>query len=265
MSTTRSVEATGATIEEAIQIGLDELQVSRESVIVEILEESSRGILGLGSRLARVRLTTAARPRVELPSEPEPPKAPEKQRRPPAPRHENQEVEEEDDDLGFTSTAISESDLNEDARIGREKLAKLLELMELEAEVIVERSGEGEDSIVVLQIQSEDAGSLIGRKGETLTSLQYLVRLIASHDLQRRVNFVVDAGGYKAKRIETLRKLAIRMADQAVERHRTVRLEPMPPHERRIIHMALRKRSDVTTKSVGEGNFRKVTIIPQHN
>ena len=118
------------------------------------------------------------------------------------------------------------------------------------------------EKVIVLQIQGDDLGNLIGRKGETLSSLQYITRLMVSHSLQRRVNFVVDAGNYKSKRAETLRRLAERMANKAVEKNRSIKLDPMPPHERRIIHVTLRKRDDVTTKSVGEGDFRRVTIIP---
>jgi spoIIIJ-associated protein len=104
---------------------------------------------------------------------------------------------------------------------------------------------------------------LIGRRGETLAALQYITRLIASRELQHRANIVVDVGGYKMKRSRTLRDLAIRMADQAVQNKRVITLEPMPPYERRIIHLTLRDRTDVQTKSIGEGSSRKVTIIPK--
>ena len=82
-------------------------------------------------------------------------------------------------------------------------------------------------------------------------------------ELQRRANVIVDVDGYKARRANMLKGLAQRMADQAIEKERTVTLEPMPPHERRIIHLALRDREDVETRSVGEGVGRKVTIVPK--
>lgn len=265
MSTTRSVEITGSTIEEAIDTGLQELLVSRESVIVEILEEPSRGILGLGAKQARVRLTTAARPKTEEVAAPKFVESPPRYQPAPSKRRDEEEEEEEDFFAPAEVKIIDEADLTDDARAGRDKLKKLLDLMEIEAEVVVEGSQDAtdEEATLVLQIQGDDLGGLIGRKGETLSALQYLTRLITSHELQRRVSFVVDAGGYKAKRAETLHRLAERMANQAVERQRTVKLEPMPPHERRIIHVALRKREDVTTRSVGEGDLRKVTIIPR--
>jgi spoIIIJ-associated protein len=93
--------------------------------------------------------------------------------------------------------------------------------------------------------------------------LQYLTRLIAGRDLQHRAEFIIDVENYKGRREMLLRKLAFRMAKDAVRRNRTVELEPMPPHERRVIHMALKNRDDVYTESIGEGNHRKVTIIPK--
>jgi spoIIIJ-associated protein len=106
---------------------------------------------------------------------------------------------------------------------------------------------------------------LIGRRGETLTALQYITRLIASRELQRRANIVLDVEGYKSRREQMLRRLANRMADQAIQLGRTVSLEPMPPYERRIVHLALRDHPEVTTQSVGEGDRRKVTIIPRRH
>lgn len=250
MSENRTVEVAGANIEEAIEEGLRQLQVSRESVIVEIIEEPRGGFLGMGSKEAIVRLTTAARPRSELPP---PREEPENMGITPMPKTRDAKDEEIDDDL----------------RIGRDKLQELIDLMGFEdAEVAVEISepvDDEEDETFVLQVRGDDLRQLIGRRGDTLSALQYISRLIASRDLQRRASFVVDVAGYKSRRALKLYQLAHRMANQAVERRRTVKLEPMPPHERRIIHMALRQRGDVTTNSVGEGKYRKVTIIPRRS
>ena len=249
MSETRSVEVSGADIEEAIETGLKELQVSRESVIVEILEEPSRGLLGLGSRMATVRLTTAARPRSETAAVLSP----------------------DDGIIILPKTRIpAEEELSDDIREGRDQLITLLEMMDVvdDVSVTVEvtESGEAEeDRTYVLQVRGDDLRALIGRRGDTLDALQYITRLISSRDLQRRANFIVDVGEYKHKRALKLYQLANRMANQAIERGRTVKLEPMPSHERRIIHMALRNRGDVTTTSVGEGRYRKVTIIPREH
>ncbi len=275
MSETRSVEATGANIEEAISAGLEELQVSRESVIVEVLEEPSRGLLGLGSKMALVRLTTAARPR-PLMEEDAPNAAPELDAELP----DEDEVEDDEDDTQARPPkrtpqawqpfpepqTVPPEDYQQEILVGKAKLEELLALMTIEAEVQVQTSfsdGDNDDETQVLQIVGDDLSNLIGRRGDTLTALQYITRLIASRDLQRRAKFVVDAGEYKANRAEKLYQLANRMANQAVERRRVVNLEPMPPHERRIVHMALRHRDDVSTSSIDEGRYRKVTIIPR--
>jgi spoIIIJ-associated protein len=104
---------------------------------------------------------------------------------------------------------------------------------------------------------------LIGHKGETLAALQYVTRIIAAKRLGKAVNIVVDVENYKGRREEQLKRLAKRIAEQAVQQGRTLSLEPMPPNERRIIHIALRDRSDVSTESTGEGRARKVTVIPK--
>jgi spoIIIJ-associated protein len=274
MSETRSVETTAADIETAIEIGLAQLDVARESVIVEILEEPSRGILGLGARQARIRLTTAAPPRYQAPPaatpepEPEPAPAPAAAEPRPAParpapqaRREEPEEEEQDD----RAAPVPEDELDDDARVGRATLQELLGKMKIRAEVVVLRAepAEGEQAPWVLQIRGRDLGSLIGRRGETLAALQYITRLIASRELERRANIVLDVEGYKARRAKVLRRLALRLADQAIQTGRTVSMEPMPPYERRIVHLTLRDHPDVTTESVGEGENRKVTIIPR--
>jgi spoIIIJ-associated protein len=164
---------------------------------------------------------------------------------------------------------LEEEELTDDLRVGRDKLRELLTVMGVAEETTIEvQIADGnteEDKSYILQILGDDLRNLIGRRGDTLNALQYILRLIASRDLQRRAEFVVDAGEYKAGRARKLYQLANRMANQAVERQRVVKLEPMPAHERRIIHMALRQREDVTTSSVGEGKFRKVTIIPKRD
>jgi spoIIIJ-associated protein len=137
--------------------------------------------------------------------------------------------------------------------------------MGFEAEIKVsqaEPDPDEDDAPLVLDVYGPEAGSLIGRRGETLAALQRIVRLITGNRLTGRANLVVDVEGYKRQREEKLRRLADRMAGRAADSGRTVSLEPMSAYERRIIHIALRDRSDVRTESVGEGYRRRVTIIP---
>jgi spoIIIJ-associated protein len=260
----RTVETTGQDIEQAIEAGLNILDVNRESVIVEILDEPSRGLLGIGARQARVRLKTTVPPRSEREAfEPsgrpaaKPEKKPEEEAPKPVP------AREEMPDIG-------EEELDDEVRIGAATLREILQNMDVESNITIERAvgeddSDPEENPWILHIRGDDLGFLIGRRGETLSALQYLARLIASRDLQRRADFIVDIENYKARREVLLRKLALRMANEALKRRRTVELEPMPPHERRIIHMALRNHDKVYTESKGDGNRRRVTVIPKRN
>jgi spoIIIJ-associated protein len=266
MEPKQSVEATGEDVEMAVAAGLAELGVGPNDVLVEVLDEPSKGVFGIGAKPARVRLQLLRPP--EPASQPAPPSSQ------PAsvPRTETYEDytedEETDDEIAeyIASEPVPEDDLDEDSRVGREVLRDLLERMEVRSDVVVRRSepgDSGERSPWILDIDGGDMRLLIGRRGETLNSLQYITRLIVSRRLQRRANIIVDAGGYKSRRSERLYQLARRMADQAVQQGRALTLEPMPPNERRIIHLALRDRDDVETRSTGEGSSRKVSIVPK--
>ena len=161
---------------------------------------------------------------------------------------------------------VDESEWDDDARVGKQVLEELLEKMQLEARIDVSRADdddESEDQHWMLNIAGDRVNRLIGRRGETLSALQHVVRLICSRRLERRANIIIDAGGYKSGRSKRLRGLAKRMAKQAVQQGRTITLEPMHPNERRIIHLTLRGRHDVMTRSIGEGRTRKVTIVPR--
>ena len=147
-------------------------------------------------------------------------------------------------------------------------LETLLERMGVKASVAsqtkpaVEGGGEASE-VITLDVSGDDLGILIGRRGQTLSSLQYIVRLIVANKAKARVPIVIDVEGYKQRRYEALRALAHRMAEQVKARGRPFALEPMPAYERRIIHMALADDPDVTTESVGEGEVRKVVIMPK--
>ena len=148
----------------------------------------------------------------------------------------------------------------------REFLVELLMKMKVNGTVTTrwdEPADPGDEPSLVLNVQGDDLSELIGRRGETLAALQYITRVAVSRQSGELVNVVVDVEGYKARREQQLRRLAQRMAEQAVARGRTVVLEPMPPNERRLIHIALRDYEGVTTESVGDGDRRKVTIVPK--
>jgi len=174
------------------------------------------------------------------------------------------DLEDETASLFTGYTTVEEENYDADVTMAREMLVQILTLMKVPASVQVSRVDSTQGSGPwILNVQGQGRiSALIGRRGDTLSSLQYLLRLMVSHKLQHRVNLILDVDGYKAKRAERLRTLATRMAEQAVSEGRTIVMEPMPPHERRLIHIALRGNSSVTTKSIGEGDSRKVTIVP---
>ena len=152
----------------------------------------------------------------------------------------------------------------EDVAFAQETVETLLELMSIEATVTVrapETPGDGLGlTKAVLDVEGDDLGMLIGRRGSTLASLQYMTNLIVSRRFRQNAPFSVDVEGYRRRREESLRALAFRMAERVRNTGRPVTLEPMPPSERRIVHMALSNDPEVATASVGEGEARKVSI-----
>jgi spoIIIJ-associated protein len=270
----REIEMDGSSVDEAIAAGLEALGVERDAVEIEVLDEGSRGILGLGSRPARVRLLVKEKDVAkEAPSvSPTPAPAPE-----PAPVAEVEvqaadEVPPEDevppvDGLPATTPTI-EDELRSVAPVARQTLEELLEQMGIRAQIedYIKKPLDEEDYYkLVLNVQGRDLGFLIGRRGETLEALQYLTRLIVGREVERRVNLVVDVEGYRVRRERSLQQLAQRMAERTVTTGRRQVLEPMSAAERRIVHVALRHHADVMTESIGQDENRKVTIFLREN
>jgi len=142
----------------------------------------------------------------------------------------------------------------------REILEDLLRRLELEASVEAE---EVEGGQILLSVQGDDLGILIGRRGQTLAALQYLVRTIISHRLKVKAPLTIDVEGYRQRRIESLQSIARHLADQVVSRREAYMMRPMTPYERRIIHLELAEDPDVTTHSIGTGDGRRVVIEPK--
>jgi len=114
-----------------------------------------------------------------------------------------------------------------------------------------------------LNIEGDDLGILIGRRGQTLVALEYVTKLIVVRRLKAWVPLTIDVGGYKKHRRDSLQRLALYLAEQVKSGRRAMPMEPMPPDERRIIHLALADHPDVTTQSIGDGESRKVVILPR--
>jgi spoIIIJ-associated protein len=144
------------------------------------------------------------------------------------------------------------------AELAEKVLRNLLISMHIPADVQIRH--DQEESKMVLDVVGDNLGILIGRRGSTLSSLQYIVNLIVSRKLKTNARVTIDVEKYRERRFESLRSLAIRLADEVKSTKRPISLEPMPANERRIVHMALREDSDIVTQSVGQGEGRKVVI-----
>lgn len=253
-------EAQGADVEKAIRAGLEDLGLNREDVDVTVLDKGSSGILGFGSRDAVVKLTLKIDP---------------------ADSAESSEVTQVTDGIveatGEESAALVPDDAgqleiakdeekSEEEEVALDIVGTLLDKMQVTA-TCQTRWTEPDDLTgeqrLAIDVAGEDLGALIGPRGETLNSLQYLARLMTGHAIQRRPTLIMDVAGYRARREMALARLADRMADKVLKRGRAISLEPMPPNERRIIHVTLRDHKQVYTESTGDGRRRKVRIIPK--
>jgi spoIIIJ-associated protein len=248
-----TLEIIAPSVDEAIVRGLGQLGLPRESVKVEVLDSGSRGLFGLGSRQARIRLTIL----------------------PAGYTGELEEIEEKSEELieqtPLESELVEVNEPEEEVEgdenalhIAREVVSELLERMKVNAKVTAKyvQSQEDKDQPVVLvDIQGNDLSILIGRRSETLNALQYISSLIVGKELGKWTPIMIDVQGYRSRRERTLRQLARRMAEQAVLTGKRQVLEPMPASERRVIHLELRNHSQVATESIGEEPNRKITIF----
>jgi spoIIIJ-associated protein len=253
MNERTTLEKIAPNVEEAIAQGLTELGLGKDAVDVEVLDEGSRGLLGIGGRQARVRLTVKmAQPK---PDNGDPDKM-------------------EKTSTGTSLCSIEGVEANEAdfsvlddnlLFVSRQTVAELLEKMKVPARIEV-RYGEPDEENqrpVLVDIHGVDLGVLIGRRAEILNAMQYIVNLIVSKQVEHWVQVIVDVEGYRARRERQLRQMALRMADQAIKTGRRQVLEPMTASERRIIHLELRDHPSVATQSIGEEPARKVTIVPK--
>ncbi len=271
-----TLEIIAPSVEEAINQGLKELGLARDQVEIEILDEGSKGLFGLGNRQARVRLTLKNQGQDIKPNNVAPASPPASQ--PVELEQDLEEEEEEEEEEDFDSDFEDEeddvfddgtdysSDLENVSAIAKATVSELLEKMNLPRVSVKATILQPEDELdrpgIHINILGDDLSILIGKQAETLNALQYITRLIVGKEVGRGVNLIVDVEGYRTRREQNLRNLARRMASQAVKTGRKQMLEPMPANERRIIHLELRDNQDVSTESVGEEPRRKVTIIP---
>lgn len=239
-----TLEVMGPSVEDAIENGLDQLGLPRDAVSVEVLDQGQNGFLGIGNRQVRVRLTLLENGNGN-----------------------DKKVEEKSKPSAPAESLVMDEDMDE-LEIAKNKAVKiveeLLENTKVNAKVssrILEPEDDHDRQMVLIEITGNDLSILIGRRAETLNSLQYITSLILNQQMGKWTPLMIDVQGYRFRRERQLRQLARRLADQVIQTGRKQVLEPMPANERRLIHLELRYHPFVTTESIGEEPNRRTTIL----
>ena len=280
-------EKWGVDVEEAVKLALMDLKCSRDEVEVTVLEQPSKGFFGIGSKLAKVRVEkkkteekeaaddiydeaaiNAAKSVSESAAEQKPK---EKFKDKPHTKDNNKRNRKNknrnEKKSGEHKRDLAESSLNIEV-VDKSKLQDVEEHEALDLlKDITEKMGlnlgfsvKAGDDVVYIEMDGKDSGTIIGKRGQTLDSIQYLTSLVINKDRDKYIKVVIDAENYRAKRQKTLEQLANRLAAKVVKTKKYVRLEPMNPYERKIIHATLQQNPDVSTRSEGEEPYRRVVI-----
>jgi len=241
-----SIETEGSSIDEAIDSALRQLGATREKVDIEILSNAARGLFGLGARKARVRAT------IRRPIDAEPTgHAALSQRDPEPPRRAVAALQ--------TAESVRRAPETEDVGAhARQVLQRIIALIGVPAEVAVTQ----DSGLILLDLRGDPSGVLIGRRGQTLDALEYIINRIVAREESPAARIVVDAQNYRARRREALEAMAQRMGEQAKKRRKAVTLNPMSPRDRRTVHVLLQNDPALATRSSGKGYFRRLVIIP---
>ena len=255
-------EKWGTDVDAAVKLALDDLKLTIDEVDVTVLEQPSRGFFGIGSKLDIVRVEKKKAPEVEV-KEPE---------------HKEEHVSKKTEKAQTQKTVAPKKEVKKE-EIKNTKETKIIEEIEENLVPCEEHEAlrflrevtkemglnldidakQGEETLY-LNIQGKDSGTIIGKRGQTLDAIQYLTSLVVNKGSEDYVRVVVDAENYRAKREKTLEALAYRLANKVMKTKRSVKLEPMNPYERKVIHAALHDHPKVMTRSEGQDPYRRVVI-----
>jgi len=253
-----SVEIQARSRDEALRLALEQLGAKVEDVTVEVLAEIENDFYGDGEVLLRVTRKDARPSGGGRPGQKRRPQQERRQSQPPR-QQRSQPVARQ---------SVPDDVLQEYERQAKEIVSELLRLMGVEADVFavdnpsVMPLSPDDPTTVFIDIMGRDLGILIGRRGENLSQFQYLVNLLMNRQTDEWVRVIIDVEGYRIRREESLIGLAERVGRQVARNRRPISLEPMPPNERRVVHLTLQNQPDVFTESSGEGPMRRVTISP---
>ncbi len=248
------MEKRAKNVETAVDLALAELGVTRDKVNVKVIDEGSKGFLGIGAKEAVVEVTLIQTKKADKASSPK--KAPRKteavaeEKAAEAPRKPRKEIKPLTKEVADMATETS-----------KKFLAEIFEAMSIDVKINV--SIENEDTVLV-HLDGENIGIVIGKRGDTLDALQYLTSLVVNKNSESYIKVTLDTENYREKRTEALVALAQRLSSKVAYTGRKFTLEPMNPYERRIIHATLQSNDDVTTYSIGQEPYRKVVIAPKN-
>ncbi len=228
-----STEKKGKSVEEAIELALAELNITKKDAVIEVLQEPAKGFLGIGAKEAEVRVTAKADAAPAPAKKDEPAKKPAK--------------------VGGVYSSDSP------AENAKNFISDILTAMGLEVSVTAELK----DDVVEVNLEGNNMGVVIGKRGDTLDSIQYLTSLVVNQKSENYIKVSIDTENYRQKREEALCALSQRLAAKVARTGKKFALEPMNPYERRIIHSNLQANEDVTTFSIGQEPYRKVVIAPK--
>ena len=292
------VEAEGASVEQAIREALVKLGADEADVSIEVLATPRSGLLGLGARQARVRVRRRAPEPARSEVASPPPAAarqetvtvravaaevtitrPREKELPPAPeaaagrRREDFSQAQEvvavptameaaprpEEDLQEGGPPRRSASLDDQSQEALKLATEVLDLMGEKAEALLDSS---DPESIHIDIKGDGSGILIGRHGQTLDALEYLINRLLARRIKDAAPVTVDVASYRARRGQQLERMALAMGERAKREHKTVALEPMPPRDRRIVHLALKDDPLITTRSLGGGYMRALEIVP---
>ena len=253
-------EKYGTDVDEAVKLALMDLKLTIDEVDVTVLEQPSRGFFGIGSKLAKVRVEKKKAPVVEVK---EPVKKVENtSKKTEKPQTQKTVAQKKENKKEEFKKEIREFETKEENLVPCEDHEALRFLREVTKEMGLDLNidaKQGEETLY-LNIQGKDSGTIIGKRGQTLDAIQYLTSLVVNKGNEDYLRVVVDAENYRAKREKTLEALAYRLANKVIKTKRSVKLEPMNPYERKVIHAALHNHPKVMTRSEGQDPYRRVVI-----
>lgn len=248
----KSVEKWGASTDEAVELALAELNLSRDDIEIEVLEEPSKGFLGIGSKLAKVRVSEKEKQASDTGAVCKEMK--EKPENSSTPRKNEKDVEISEDIL--LKVRREGKDVTED----NENLSLLKRIVDkMGINDLKIKGKEGED-FIFFDISGEGAGLIIGKKGQTLTSLQFIMNLCVNNNDEGYKRVIIDVEGYRQKRDEKLKTIALNAANKVKDTGKRVTLDPMTPYERKVVHIVIQQMEGLESTSQGAEPYRKVVI-----